>query len=184
MENDGDHVFRSHHYRHGDPLAEDGGWPGWVEPPYPPVDLGPCQICGHPTRRYCTWRNRDEAATGYACVWCRAVTDVFHTGAPGHVPVPSRPLYAAPDGRWDEASGGSPRRRHASGHWGLTLCGLTALDFTEDGPLWRPEHTDACPACRAAAAEIDARWPTDRRDDGDFLVACPCPACWTPTSAE
>ncbi|WP_143219770.1 hypothetical protein [Actinomadura sp. CNU-125] len=167
----------SHYYLHDDPLEETGGWPGWLEQPYPGVDIGPCQACGRSTKRYHTWRTSRGTVTGFACVWCRADVDVFHTGPPGHVPVPTRPYYAPPDMRWDEAIGGTPRRRHASGHWGLTLCGLSAAGLTDHGVQWTPGHADACPACRTAADEIDARWPADRRVGGTFLVACPCPAC-------
>ncbi|WP_344453619.1 hypothetical protein [Actinocorallia aurantiaca] len=119
--------------------------------------------------------------TTYACSWCRAGRDVFHTGPPGHTPIPSRPFYAPPDMRWDMCKdpdgNGQPPRYHALGHWGLTLCGLAGDDLTDLDPQWRPDHPEACPACRTAAAEIDARWPLDRRSGGDFLVLCPCPAC-------
>lgn len=178
----GDSGWRHHSYRHGDPLEEAGGWPGWLEPPYPPMDIGPCLICGHPTGRCSTSRTRYDTMTSYACVWCRAVAEVFHTGLPGHVSTPTRPYYAPPDMRWDEASGGEPRRYHASGHWGLTLCGLTVDDLTPSNPQWRPDRTDACPECLMAATAIDARWPADRRDDGTFIVACPCHACRRPTA--
>ncbi|WP_131736829.1 dihydrofolate reductase family protein [Actinomadura roseirufa] len=47
-----------------------------------------------------------------------------------------------------------------------------------------PAWTSSTPArsatlrCRfTVAAEIDARWPADRRNDGATLVVCPCPAC-------
>ncbi len=173
----GDSAWRTHYYLHGDPLEETGGWPGWLEPPYPPVDIGPCPICGHQMKRCDTWQNRWETASSYACVWCRAGVFVFHTGPPAHTPTPTRPDYALPDMRWDLVSGGEPRRYHASGHWGLTLCGLTASDLTSHGPMWEPQQADACPGCLAAAAEIDARWPADRRDGGSFIVACPCQAC-------
>lgn len=170
---------RHHHYRHGDTLEETGGWPGWLEPPHPPVDIGPCVICGSPVKRYATTtRNHRETMTLYACVWCQAGTFVFHTGPPGHVPVPASPaVYAPPDMRWDEVSGGEPRLYHALGHWGQTLCGLTARDLTGYGVQWRPGRADACAGCLSSAAEIDARWPADRRSGGTFIVACPCPVC-------
>src|SRR5688500_5720563 len=94
--------YRTHYYHRGDPLERTGGWPGWLEPPHPPVDLGPCVICGHPTKRCDTRQTRRETATTYACVWCRAATDLFHTGPPGHTPTPTRPSYAPPVQRWDE----------------------------------------------------------------------------------
>ncbi|MFF3443752.1 hypothetical protein [Streptosporangium sp. NPDC002721] len=172
-----DSGWRAYFYLHGDPLEETGGWPGWVEPPYPPVDIGPCSVCGHPTKRSTTWRSRRETATGYACVWCQAAVDVFHTGPPGHTPTSTRPSYAPPDQRWNEDFGGEPRRYHASGHWRLTLCGLDADDLTGSDAQWRPGRTDACPGCLTAAAEIDARWPADRRTGGTFIVACPCHVC-------
>lgn len=173
--------WRHHSYLHDDPPAQTGDWPDWAAPPYPPVDLGPCPICGQATKRCSTWQSRGETATSYACVWCRASMEVFHTGPPGHVPTPTRPWYAPPDMRWDMCADpvpdGSPQRYHASGHWGLTLCGLNTGDLVEQGPQWRPDRTDACPACQTEATEIDARWPADRRTGGDLLVTCPCPTC-------
>ncbi|MEU8381637.1 hypothetical protein [Streptosporangium sp. NPDC048865] len=172
--------WRAYSYLQDDPLEESGGWPGWLEPPYPPVDIGPCSVCGHPTKRSGTWRTRREAATCYTCVWCRAQVDVFHTGPPGHTFTPTLPSYAPPDRRWDEVSGGESRWCHASAHWGLTLCGLARGDLPGHGAQWRPGRDDSCPGCSAAAAEIDARWPADRRAGGSFVVACPCPACRPP----
>ncbi|MFV2179842.1 hypothetical protein ACFHW2_43115 [Actinomadura sp. LOL_016] len=141
------------------------------------MDIGPCQACGWPTKRCFTWWMPSEAVTIYACVWCGAGAHVFHTGPPGHAPAPTRPYHAPPDMRWDEVIGGTPRLRHASGHCGLTLCGMAAADFTSNDVLWTPDQADACTACRTAADEIDARWPTDRRAGETVLLVCPCPAC-------
>ncbi len=185
---DGNGDWRSHTYLHNDRLAETGGWPDWLQPPHPPVDLGPCPVCGQATKRCSTWQMHEETATDYACVWCRADLVVFHTGPVGHAPVPTRPYYAPPDMRWDMcrdlARNGEPRRYHASGHWGLTLCGLTAADLAELGPQWRPDHPDVCTRCQSAAAEIDTRWPADQRTGGTFLMRCPCPTCRGASTAD
>lgn len=169
-----------HRYRHGDPLEETGGWPDWLESPYPLVDIGPCLICGHSMKRYSTVQNRWETMTSYACVWCQACVHVFHTGPPGHVPAATASAYAPPGMRWGEVFGGEPRRNHAEGQWGLTLCGLNASGLSTYGVLWDPDRAGVCPGCLTAAAEIDARWPVDRRGGGTFIVACPCRACRQP----
>lgn len=165
------------HYYHRDILPEAGGWPDWVMRPYPPVELGSCPICGHATQRFYTSMTPFDTRTVYVCPWCRATSDVFHTGPPGHTFVPTYPYYAPPPDRWEEKLGGSPHRSHAMDLWGLTLCGLETDGFTDYGVMWAFDAVDACPACRTAAIEIDARWPVDRRAGSDIFVRCPCPVC-------
>jgi hypothetical protein len=66
------------------------------------------------------------------------------------------------------------------GPWDLTLREVAAHDLTglaRSEVQWRSGRVGVCPGCVTAPAEIDARWPAERRDDGCFVVACPCPAC-------
>lgn len=116
--------WRTHHYRADDPLTQTGGWPDWTGPLFPPVDLGPCPICGHDTQRFYTSMTPFDTSTDYVCLWCRARMMVFHTGPPGHTPVPTYPYYALPTDRWEEKLGGTPHRSHAMDYWQVTLCGL------------------------------------------------------------
>ncbi|MEU3794039.1 hypothetical protein AB0F07_30270 [Streptomyces fructofermentans] len=134
-----------------------------------------CDVCGHGMRLVPT--AEPDVKTLWICAWCHAWTVL------GHLPHEvSRPQYAPVNLRWERAdSTGLPTGvLHAYGHFGTTLCGLRDEGLSASPYPWVPEWDSACPGCRSAAAEIDGRWPVEKRDGNREWAPPPPGSHWPP----
>ncbi|MGW1067133.1 hypothetical protein ACWD4F_21770 [Streptomyces aureus] len=119
-----------------------------------------CDVCDHemvkldrPPTRWCR--------ESWHCPWCHAWTQFetpeFDVLRPGHMPW---------DLRWEAAwTDMLPEAgHHAYGGFHQTLCGIERPDMEgSQFGMWGGADDD-CPDCTAAALNIDARWPEDRRE--------------------
>lgn len=103
----------------------------------------------------------------------RSILNLFRVGISEHHACSycQAPFYRYPDGQWYRGPYPTIDRRWSDGvrdgtkHAVAddTLCGVAREDVTVYRHHWQPATAGACPACIAAAREIDARWPAAKR---------------------
>lgn len=96
----------------------------------------------------------------WCCSWRYATTPVG-----GEWFAISRAPYVPMDGRWERAVADDlpSDTAHAFGFFTKTLCGIESAGMSPSDYLWMPKRSNACGACREAAAAIDERWPHEMR---------------------